>query len=231
MRIYICGQKAFGQAVLEQCIADGHEVVGVSAPLFRPDGSRPDRLRACANTHSIPALPSGLLSADTLPSNVDVLVSAHSHDFIGRKTRMRCRIGAIGYHPSLLPKHRGRDAVRWAVKMGDWVTGGTVYWLGDNVDAGDIAAQDWCWIDPGETPSDLWRDKLFLMGVRLISKTLRQLAGGVVTAVAQDESLATWEPSFERQPLRRPDLLLIGPGAMPGVTVLRDAQSLHGDHP
>ena len=43
--------------------------------------------------------------------------AAHSHDFIGRKTRALSRLGALGYHPSLLPLHRGRDAIRWAVHM------------------------------------------------------------------------------------------------------------------
>lgn len=227
MKIYVSGQKAFGRAVLERCLQDGYHVVGVSAPLTASNGVCPDRLRAFAEIKGIPVMPSGMLTAGTLPDGVDVLVAAHSYDFIGRRTRLKCRLGAIGYHPSLLPLHRGRDAVRWAVKMHDGITGGSVYWLSDNVDAGDLAAQDWCFIDPGEKPEDLWREKLFPMGVRLISKVLADLARGVIVAVPQEKNLVTWEPSFERPPLMRPDLLMLGPGNLEGFTVRRDADSLH----
>ena len=126
MRVYLCGQKRFGAATLKLLLALGHDCAGVSAPLASSsDPNRPDRLRAAAGDAGIPLMPAGMLSAETLPGGVDLIIAAHSHDFIGRKTRHRAALGAIGYHPSLLPLHRGRDAVRWALKMGDRVTGGT----------------------------------------------------------------------------------------------------------
>ena len=227
MRLYVCGQKAFGQGVFEMCLEEGYEVLGVSAPLTSSrDPSRPDRLRAAAELVGIPVMPAGMLDKDSLPAGVDLLIAAHSHDFIGRATRLRCTVGAIGYHPSLLPLHRGRDAVRWTVKMGDRVTGGTVYWLSDNIDAGDIAAQHYCLVEPGETPVELWRYKLFPLGVELFRKVLRDIDAGTIVAVPQDDDLATWEPSWERQPLRRPDLLMIGPG-LAGFKVEKGPSALH----
>lgn len=227
LSVYICGQKAFGRAVLGMCLEEGYDVVGVCAPLTSSrDPGRPDRLRAAAEASGITVLPSGMLSSETFPSGVDVLVAAHSHDYVGRATRLRCSIGAIGYHPSLLPLHRGRDSVRWTVKLGDRVTGGTVYWLSDNVDAGDIAAQDYCLVAPGTTPEDLWRDTLFTMGVELFRRVLRDLSRNKIVAVPQDEACATWEPSWDRQPLRRPDLVMIGAG-LHGMQVVREASALH----
>lgn len=169
MRVFIAGQKAFGRAVFEAIAADGHKIVGVCAPPFSSrsatDGTRfPDRLREVAERAGVAWLPSGQLRADTLPAGVDLIIAAHAHDFIGRKTRLAARLGAIGYHPSLLPRHRGRDAVRWAIHMGEVVTGGTVYWLSDGVDAGPIAAQDWCWIRPGDAAGELWQRELFPLG-------------------------------------------------------------------
>ena len=227
MKIYLCGQKAFGAAVFKMCVEEGHLVLGVSAPLASErDPSRPDRLRFIGEQFAVPLLPAGMLSADNLPNGVDVILAAHSHDFIGRKTRLKTRLGAIGYHPSLLPRHRGRDAVRWTIKMGDAVAGGSIYWLSDNVDAGDIAAQDWCWVAPGTTPDQLWRDQLFDLGVELFRSVLRDLAAGTVVAVPQDEALATWEPSWSRAPLRRPDLLMLG-GTISGFNVRREHSDLH----
>jgi len=213
MRVYLCGQKAFGAAAFEAIRGAGHEILGVSTPLWsESEPDRPDRLRSAADLAHVPFLPAGTLCADRLPAATDVIVSAHSHDFIGRATRLRAKIGAIGYHPSLLPRHRGRDAIRWAIRLRDPVAGGTVYWLSDNVDAGDIAARDWCWVRPNDTADTLWRRELFPMGLRLILRALSDLARGVRVAIPQEPEAVTWEPSWSRPPVRRPDLLLLGDG-------------------
>ena len=156
MRIYLCGQKSFGAQAFQAIRARGHEIVGVSAPFGGSAGGL-DRLRATAEIAGVPVMPSGMLTAETLPAGVDLIVAAHSHDFIGGKTRRRARLGAIGYHPSLLPRHRGRDAVRWTIKMGDAVAGGSIDWLAGGVDAGPTAGADWCHVVPGETARELWR--------------------------------------------------------------------------
>ena len=215
-RVFISGQKHFGAQVFNLCRLLGLEVAGVSAPPFGSDGKRADRLREAAEKAEVPWMPSGTLTADTLPAGIDLIICAHSHDFVGQRTRLKARLGAIGYHPSLLPLHRGRDAVRWAIKMGDRVTGGSIYWLTDNIDAGPIAAQSWCFIRPDDTPEELWRRDLFPLGLMLMEKCLCDLRRGVIVAVPQDEKLASWEPSFDRAPLHRPDLLLIGHGGLNG---------------
>lgn len=226
MNLFICGQKAFGAAVFDACLQDGHSVVGVCAPLSSErDPGKPDRLRRKAVEAAVPVIPSGTLSSDSFPAGVELILSAHSHDFIGRRTRNKSALGAIGYHPSLLPLHRGRDAVRWAVRMGDAVTGGSIYWLDDNVDGGPIAAQRHCLIAPGETPEDLWRDKLFPLGVYLFRRVLSEISSGHIHAVPQDEPLSTWEPSWSRPPLRRPDLLMIGRGSQNCYTIHREDDS------
>ena len=208
MKLFVTGQRTFGAAALRQCIADGFEVLGASAPL---GGDRPDKLRLEAELHRVPVVPSGLLRAETIPDGTDLIVAAHSHAFVGRRTRHAARVGAIGYHPSLLPRHRGRDAVRWTIHMRDAIAGGTVYWLSDNVDTGDVAANDWCFVRPDDTPSSLWARELFPMGLALIRVVLAELAGGVIRRLPQDSNAATWEPAWERAPLERPELDLIGP--------------------
>jgi methionyl-tRNA formyltransferase len=171
-------------------------------------------------------MPAGTLDAHRLPDGVDLIVAAHSHDFVGRATRLRSRLGAVGYHPSLLPRHRGRDAVAWAIKMGDRVTGGSMYWLSETVDGGDIAAQDWCFVRPGDTASELWRRDLFPMGLRLLAQTLKDLARGVMVRIPQDDELSTWEPQMHgAPPLRRPDLAMLSDGRGAGYTVVRERYS------
>lgn len=208
MRILLSGQKTFGAAILNLLMGQ-HLITAVCAP--EPG----DKLFDLAVAYGLPIISKGRLCANTVPADTDLIVCAHSHEFIGEKTRLRSRLGAIGYHPSLLPLHRGRDAVRWAIKMGDRITGGTVYWLSNAVDGGPIAAQEWCFIRPGDTPSALWHRDLFPMGIRLISKVLGQIDKGIAQRIPQDETFATWEPAYDRPPLHRPDLLLLPSGEVP----------------
>lgn len=221
MRIYLAGSKAFGRAVYGE-LAIHHEIVGVCAPLWASDGERRDQLRARAMDDLVPVLPAGTLTKSSLPAGIDLIVCAHSHDFIGKATRYKARIGAIGYHPSLLPRHRGRASIEWAIRMGDPVAGGSVYWLDDRIDAGPIAKQDWCWIRPGDTARELWERDLFPMGVRLICQTVRDLENQRLVQIPQDEAVATWEPAIDPPRLRRPDLPELGPGGHEGFTIIRE---------
>jgi methionyl-tRNA formyltransferase len=217
MRVILAGQKSFGRAVYAMLIEEGHDVAAVWSPQYhdvRPpkgvsDAWWPPVMRTARNVKEL---------------EVDLFVAAHSHDFIGKDSRAATRLGGIGYHPSLLPRHRGRDAVHWTIHMGDAVAGGSCYWLTDNVDGGPVAAQDFCFVRPDDDASSLWRRDLFPMGVRLLAQVLRDLDEGHVVEVPQDESVATWEPSVDRPPLYRPELPQIGRGVN-GYThhVTRDA--------
>jgi methionyl-tRNA formyltransferase len=217
MRILVSGQKQFGAAVFKLCRASGHEVVAAASPALSSSyatSGEPllDRLRFAAESEGVPWICSDVLRADAVPKGTDLIIAAHSHAFLGRKTRARAALGAIGYHPSLLPLHRGRDAVRWSVHMKERITGGTVFWLNDALDGGPIAAQSHAFIRPDDTPTTLWREVLFPLGLRLIKRVLADLTAGRKVAVPQDNRLATWEPSWDRPPVFRPELPELGNG-------------------
>jgi methionyl-tRNA formyltransferase len=209
MRILIAGQKWFGAGVFRALSAlPGIEVCAVSAPL---EG---DRLAALAVAEGVRLIPAGTLCAGSCPSGVDLIVAAHSHDFISEATRNRARFGGIGYHPSLLPLHRGRDAIEWALRMRDRVTGGTVYRLSNRMDGGAVLAQKHVLVRPGDTAEDLWRRDLGPLGVRLLARVVGEFERrGFCPGREQDEALATWEPSIGRPPAYRPDLPQI-PGVL-----------------
>ena len=204
-RVILCGQRSFGAAVFDMLRErDGVEIVAVYAPAD-------DRLAGRASIRGVPLRFAGTLRSDTLPEGCDLLIAAHSHDFVSRAVRNRLRLGAIGYHPSLLPLHRGRDAVHWTIRMRDRVAGGTVFWLNDTVDGGPVAAQDWCLVRPEDDAHTLWRRELFPMGVRLLERALDDIQRGDLVMREQDRTLATWEPSLTGAPrLFRPELRQIG---------------------
>lgn len=195
MRIVIVGQQWLGAEALKLCLRRGDDVAKVFAP--GAAGEEYDRLSAAAQQAGVPVeVCRQRVEAGHIPAGTDVIVAAHAHAFITKGARLATRYGALGYHPSLLPRHRGRDAVRWTIHMGDPVAGGTAYWMDDGADTGPIAAQDWCHVRQGDDARTLWRRDLAPMGLRLIEKVLGELDREIVTAIPQTDYPATWEPAF-----------------------------------
>ncbi len=206
LNVFLSGQKYFGLEVFKMLMkAEGVTVSGVSAP------AGDDRLFKRAWQLDVPVINAGGLNAENLPGGLDLIICAHSHDFISGAMLQKTKLGGIGYHPSLLPLHRGRDAVYWTIVLGDKVTGGSVYWLNDRVDGGPVAAQEWCFVRPGDKPFELWTRDLQPIGVRLFKQAIEDLQNGILRAAPQDNTVSTWEPSVGRPPLFRPDLLRLGP--------------------
>lgn len=192
IRIFLIGSRAFGCAARDLITRrGGFALVGICSP----EG---DDL---ATSTVVPAVHTANPAAGMLPPDTDLIIAAHNHRFIPPAMLAATRLGGLSYHPSLLPLHRGRDAIFWTLRDHDRVTGGTVYWLDEQVDGGPIAAQEWCFVRPDDTPSTLWRRELFPMGLRLIDRVLGDLLAGRVQRQPQDEALATWEPNLTRPAL------------------------------
>lgn len=207
MRILLCGQRSFGKAVLKRLYEDGHSIVGVAAP---PQEKYYDKIVGYAQLKGIPVICDlDRLAAVDVPDGTEIIVAAHAHQFISMKAIEKCKYGGIGFHPSLLPLHRGRDAVRWAVAMKDPVTAGTVYWLNNVVDGGDILDQRLVFIDKTWDYHDLWKE-LFTVGVNMVSDAIRSIEDGTAGRTPQDERFATFEPAWSSARLKRNDLLALG---------------------
>ncbi len=183
MKIVIIGKKWLAAQLLEQCVLGGHEVLRVVSPTG-------DRLEAAAKNLGIENV-----AIDSVPS-CDVILCANAHIYVCPATRSKAIYGAFGYHPSLLPRHRGKDAIRWAIHMKETATGGTVYQLDDGADTGPIAVQDWCHILPADTPQSIWKRELGPMGLKLFAQLLQNLTDNTLMLLVQDKGLATWEPAF-----------------------------------
>lgn len=197
-KITLVGSRYFGAAVLDQlALADAVRVVQVVTP------AADDRLAARATALGIPVRVQAdpkHVTAGEIADDTDLIVAAHTHARVDADALARSRLGGIGYHPSLLPRHRGIAAVEWTVKCGDPIAGGSIYHLADRWDAGAIAAQDWCFVKPGETARDLWERALAPLGIRLLLKTVVDAAvTGQLEARAQDEQFATRAPKLKSE--------------------------------
>src|SRR5438034_977808 len=196
MKCTLVGSRFFGAKVLEALRNDGAEIARVVAP------AADDRLALAAHQAGVPIHllenPKNVPES-AVPEGTDLIVAAHTHARVSREALARSRLGGVGYHPSLLPRHRGIAAVEWTILEGDPIAGGSVYHLADTMDAGAIAAQDWCFVAKGETARELWERALAPMGLDLLTRVVRHARErGEVPARAQDERFATKAPMIRR---------------------------------
>ena len=195
MRITLVGSRHFGVATFNMLRDHGVEIARV---VVHDDE---DRLAAAARAAAIEVVVQAnpkLVVASEIAPGTDLVITAHSHARIGKDALAATRLGGIGYHPSLLPRHRGIAAIEWTIREGDPIAGGSVYHLADRMDAGAIAAQDWVFVKKGETARELWERALAPLGLRLLAEVIDSAkANGSLPAKPQDEQFATLAPALQ----------------------------------
>jgi methionyl-tRNA formyltransferase len=195
MRITLIGSRHFGVTVFEMLRQHG---VGVARVVVH-DGD--DRLAAAAKAAGVEVTVQAnpkIVAAPEIAPETDLIITAHSHARVSREALAASRLGGVGYHPSLLPRHRGIAAVEWTIREGDPIAGGTIYHLADRMDAGAIVVQDWCFVKRGETARELWERALAPLGLKLLAQAIDHAkAFGTLPSKPQDEAFATNAPAIE----------------------------------
>lgn len=87
------------------------------------------------------------------------------------------RRGCIGFHASLLPRHRGHSPVNWAILRGETVTGNTMMMLAPGADTGDIVDQHTIPISPDDTCATVYR-RVGEAGAAMLTANLADLLAG-----------------------------------------------------
>ena len=198
MRIVLIGQAAFGAQVLEALAERDEDVVGVYTPADKSP-REPDPLREAAASKGIQVFQPETYRDDQIFTQYenlkpDLTVMAFVTAIIPARFFEVPLYGAINYHPSLLPRHRGASAINWALIMGDTRTGLTIFWPDGGIDTGPILLQEKIDIGPEDTTGSLYFDHLFPMGVDAILKSLALIKEGKAPRIPQNEAEATYEP-------------------------------------
>lgn len=197
MKLALVGSKYFGATVLAALQkVPGVEIGCVVAPAA-DDRLALAALKAGIALHVQPD--PKMVNGDAIAEGTDVIVAAHTHARISNEALARSRLGGVGYHPSLLPRHRGIAAVEWTILSGDPIAGGSVYHLADGWDKGGIAAQDWCFVAKNDDARSLWERSLAPMGLALLCKVVAHARDhGVLPSHEQDPQFATKAPMIRR---------------------------------
>jgi methionyl-tRNA formyltransferase len=87
------------------------------------------------------------------------------------------KFGCVGFHASLLPRHRGRAPVNWAIIHGETQTGTTMLMLDPGADTGPIVDQRPISIGPDDTCRTVY-DRVAAAGVDMMREQLPALVTG-----------------------------------------------------
>lgn len=85
------------------------------------------------------------------------------------------KYGALIFHPSPLPRMRGRNAIKRQYAANDILGGGTWFWADDNFDKGDICEQEVCIIDTSVRPREYYE----IIIIPIMERGLRRAICGV----------------------------------------------------
>lgn len=97
----------------------------------------------------------------------------------------------VGYHPTLLPRNRGRHPIIWALALGLSETGSTFFVLDDGADSGPILSQERVLI-AGDDDAERLYARLEVTARKQIRGLAEGLRIGAAKPVPQDDARATY---------------------------------------
>jgi methionyl-tRNA formyltransferase len=201
MRTVWISFDTIGRDCLEAAAAAGAEVVGV---VTLPGPVDPNRSGQCSFDAVAAGLGARLIETeDVNASGTVAAVGELEPDLVfvvGWSQLVRgeliatAREGVFGMHPTLLPRHRGRAPIPWAILSGLAKTGVTLFEIVDpTADSGPIVGQVEVPLAADETATTLF-DNLAVAHVDLIRRSVPELLDRRAPRIPQDERRGSWWP-------------------------------------
>jgi methionyl-tRNA formyltransferase len=97
----------------------------------------------------------------------------------------------IGYHPAALPRLRGRAVLPWTILLDERITAGSLFWMAEGTDDGDLLAQQYFHLAGDESVGELY-DRHMRCLQTMLAEVLPKLANGIEDRTRQDDRYATW---------------------------------------
>jgi methionyl-tRNA formyltransferase len=206
VQVAFFGTSAFAVPALRALAASAHRIGPVVAAPAQPSGrgrklvpspaeQEARKLNLPVLTPEDPSDPAFMAELESRRPEVAVL-AAYGH-ILKPALLSVPRHGFLNIHPSLLPRYRGAAPIQRAILAGEEQTGVTIIILSEQVDAGDIVAQETVSVGEDETAGEL-SPRLADVGARLIIDALTLLENGRATRIAQDSARATRAPKITK---------------------------------
>ena len=99
--------------------------------------------------------------------------------------------GVIGFHPTLLPKNRGRHPLIWAKVLGLNESGTTFFVMDEGADTGPIISQETFQIHEEDTAQDLY-NKIICNAKKQVKQFTHELSNGLEKRTLQPKESNYW---------------------------------------
>lgn len=197
LRVVFMGTPEFAVATLDAIRQAGHEVVCVVTTPDKPAGRgqqmRCSDVKNYALQHELPLLQPDKMKDEAF---LEALRSYQADVFVVVAFRMlpQCvyqmpPLGTFNVHASLLPQYRGAAPIQRAIMNGETKTGVTTFLLDEHTDTGAMLMQREVEITREDNAGTL-HDKLMAAGAEVAVETLKVLAEGTATPMAQPKTEA-----------------------------------------
>ena len=203
MKCVFFGTPEFAAIILEKLINAGYVPEAVVCNPDRPVGRKkiitPPPTKVLAEKYGIKIhQPETLANSkfEIRNSKLDFFVVAAYSQIIPKEILSIPRLGAIGVHPSLLPKYRGSSPIQSAILNGDEETGVSLYLMDDKMDHGQILSQRKLEFPISNFQFSILYQKLSELSADLLIETLPKFLNSEIKPLFQDESQSTYTKKF-----------------------------------
>lgn len=198
MRVVLVGAVDSTVVALETLVRSGRAPVGVVTlpPELASRHSDYRDIAALAKEEGARVVLASNVNAEASLAQIrslapDIAVVVGWSQLCGHEFRQASRLGALGFHPSALPRMRGRAVIPWTILCGEKETASTLFWLDEGTDSGDIAAQSSFAVDVQETAGSLYARHLENLA-RMLPDVMAEIESGRSARRPQDHAKATY---------------------------------------
>lgn len=192
LRIVFMGTPEFAVPSLRRLVGEGYNVVAAVTVPDKPAGRgqklRESEVKVAARELGLPVLQpekfrdlAFLNALQALQPDLGIVIA---FKMLPEVVWAMPRLGTFNLHASLLPQYRGAAPINWAIINGERETGVTTFLLNHEIDKGAIIAQERVAITPEDNVGTLY-ERLMLLGAKLVTTTVDQIAAGGYTPVEQ----------------------------------------------
>lgn len=202
LRILFLGNHTVGVRTIDTLRLHSNLVGVVAHPEDPEDGVRYESVFSEAKKAGIPAI----RAAGTSPALKEFIKSicpdliwvVDYKYLLSKEVIDLAPMGAINFHPSLLPAYRGRASINWAIIRGESTLGLTAHYIDKGMDTGDIIGQLEYYLSDDEDVGDALH-KLYPLYQKMTEDVIRKFSTGNIHRKVQSKEGISVFPS------RRPD--------------------------
>ena len=194
MRILFIGCVKLSADILQQLFDMRTNIVGVCTKEESVFNADHVDLRFLCELNDIPWIYSDNINSDHTSSWIrtlhpDVIFCIGWSEIIKNEILGIPPMGVIGFHPTALPKNRGRHPLIWSLVLGLKETASTFFFMDLGADSGDIVSQVEIQIGHDDNADDLYK-KVTEVAKKQIFEIVPKLALGTIERRKQNNALA-----------------------------------------